>query len=100
MWNKALQLYTPRRLEKNNSVALEPPFKLRPQVFDVGSRDDALTVFPLLERGSEFPDPRHDVSTRSQRENRDVGVTLLRRRTKLSHRTKDDYPLPSGTGSL
>src|SRR4030088_1266243 len=100
MWNEALQLYAPRRLEKNNSVALEPSFELRPQVFDVGSRDDTLTVLPLLERGSEFADPSHDVCTRGQCENRDDGVTFPRRSTKLSHRTKDDYTLPSGTGTL
>jgi hypothetical protein len=100
MWNKAFKLNTARRLEQNNSVALEPALELRPQIFDVGSRDDSLAVFPFLESRSEFSDSRHDVCARSQCETRDVGVTLLRRRTKLPHRTKDDYPLPSGTGSL
>ena len=100
MWNKALQLNAARRLEQNNSVALESALELRPQVVDVGSGDDALAIFPFLERGSKLADPRHDVGTRSQCENRDVGMTLLRCRTKFSHRTKDDYPLPSGTGSL
>jgi hypothetical protein len=100
MWNKTLQLNAPRRFEQNNSVALEPALKLRPQVLDVRSGDDALVVLPFLERGSELSDSRHDVCTRSQRETGDVGVTLFRRRTELPHRTKDDYPLPSGTGSL
>jgi hypothetical protein len=100
MWNKALQLHSTRRLEQNNSVALETALELRPQIFDVGRGDDPLAVFPFLESGSEFSDPRHDICTRSQCETRDVGVTLLRRRTKLPHRTKDDYPLPSGTGPL
>src|SRR2546423_3895685 len=100
MWNKALQLNAARRLEQDNSIALKPALKLRPQILDVGSGDHALAILPLLERGGELADPRNDVGTRSQCETRDVGMTLLRCRTQFSHRTKDDYPLSSGTGSL
>ena len=100
MWNKALQLHAARRLEQNNGISLEPALELRPQIVDVGSGNDALALFPFLERGSEFANPRDDVGTRSQCETRDFGMTLRRCRTELSHRTKDDYPLPSGTGSL
>src|ERR1700693_4605355 len=85
MWNKALQLNAARRLEQNNSVALEPALELRPQILDIGSRR---------------ADPRTNVGTRSQCETRDLGMTLPRCPTQFSHRTKDDYPLPSGTGSL
>ena len=63
MWNKALQLNAARRLEQNNSISLEPALELRPQIFDVGSGDHALVIFPLLERGSELTDPRDDVCT-------------------------------------
>src|ERR1700680_851576 len=54
----------------------------------------------LLECGRELADARDDVRSGCQRETRDIGVTLFRRRTELPHRTKDDYPLPSATGAL
>lgn len=63
MWNKALQLHATRRFEQNNSVTLEPPLKLRPQIFDVGSGDYSFALFLLLESGGELADPRHNVGT-------------------------------------
>src|SRR5258705_1654047 len=97
MWNESLELHTARRLEQNNSVTLEPGLELRPEIFDArrGAHSPALVVF--LERGRELSDAGDDICARCQCETRDIGVALLRCRAQLPHRSKDDYPLPSGT---
>src|ERR1700682_2186170 len=100
MWNEALELHSARRLQQDNSVALESGLKLRPEIFDVRRRDHPPALLLFLERWSEFSNAGNDVCSRCQRETSNVGMALRRCRTQLPHRTKDDYPLPSATGAL
>src|SRR3954452_6764540 len=100
MWYETLQLHSARSLEQNDCVPLQSGLKLRPEIFDVGGGDHALTLIPFFQRGRELADSGDDVGTGRQREVRDVSVTLLRGRTQFPHRTKDDYPLSSATSSL
>src|SRR5207248_7999913 len=74
--------------------------KLRPEIFDIRRGDHAFPLILLFERGGELTNSGDDVGARRQCETGDVGVTLLRRGTELTHRTKDDYPLPSATSSV
>ena len=76
MWNQPLELHATRSLEQNNSVSLQPSLKERPEIFDVGCCDHAFPLFLLLERRSELADSSDDVSSGSQRETGDIGVTL------------------------
>src|SRR6266576_6458963 len=76
---------------------MQSGLELRPEVFDIGRGDHALALILLLQCRRELTDPGDDVGAGCQRETSDIGVTLLRRRTELPHRSKDDYPLPSGT---
>ena len=100
MWYETFQLHAARRLEQNDCVALQSGLKPWPEIFDIRRRDHAVALILLLERRRELANSGHDVSTGRQRETRDVGVTLLRRCTKFSHRTKDDYPLASATSAF
>lgn len=77
MWNKALELNTARCLEQNNSVALQPGLKLRPEVFDIRCSDHSVTLLVFLERGRELANSGDDIGARCQRETSDVGMTLL-----------------------
>ena len=87
MWNEALELNSARCLEQNNRIALEPGLKLRPEIFDIRSGDHSPTLVPFLERRRELSNAGNDVGAGCQRETRDIGMTLRRRRTKLPHRT-------------
>src|SRR2546423_13076580 len=100
MWYETFQLHAARRLEQDDSVALQSGLKLRPEIFDIRRSDHALALIPFFQRRRELTDSSDDVGAGRQREISDVGVTLLGRRTQLSHRTKDDYPLSSATSSL
>src|SRR6185312_6591678 len=74
--------------------------KLWPEIFDIGRGDYALALVLLFQRRCELADSGDDVGAGCQCETRDISVTLFRRRTELPHRTKDDYPLSSGTSSV
>ena len=100
MWYEALELYTTRRLQQDNGVALQPGLKPRPEVFDIRCSDHSLMLILLLQRWRELTNTGDDVGSGCQRETSDIGMALRRSRTELPHRSKDDYPLPSATGSL
>jgi len=68
MWNETLELHAPRRLEQNDSVALQLALEPRPEIFDIGCSDHPLTLLVLLERRRELADSSDDIRTRCQRE--------------------------------
>src|SRR6266550_4026610 len=100
MWNKTLQLHTSRCFEQYDRITLEPRPKPRPEILDIARRDDTVALFVFLQRRRKLANAGHNVGARRQCETSDVRVTLLRRSAELAHRTKDDYPLPSATGSF
>ena len=102
MWNKALQLHAARRLEQNNSVALETALQLRPQIFDVCAGDD-LDASPASARSrapANSPITGYDICPRAEGPTGDLVVQRCRRRAELPHGAEDDDALSLRVGSL
>ena len=76
MWNQALELDSARRLQQDNSIALESGLKPRPEIFDIRGCDHSAALILLLQRLSKLSNAGDDVGSGCQRQAGNVSMTL------------------------